>query len=161
MELMVTTMIVGVLAMVVVPGMGGFIKNERLTTQINSLLSHLQYARSEAILRHKQVVVCASSNGSTCAGSDWKLGWIVFFDEDADGTVSGNDILLKARDKLDGKTSLGSSVGASVIYDHRGFSPNSNGTFSLCDSRGSDYGKTLAISLTGRARISKGATTCP
>ena len=161
MELMVTTMIVGVLAMVVVPGMGEFLKNERLTTQINSLLSHLQYARSEALLRHKQVVVCASSNGATCAGSDWKLGWIVFFDEDADGAVSGSDVVLKVRDKLDGNNSLGSSMGASVVYDYRGFAPNSSGTFSLCDSRGAELGKSLAISLTGRARVSRGATTCP
>jgi len=161
MELMVTTMIVGILAMVAVPGMGTFIKNERLSTQINSLLSHLQYARSEAILRHKQVVVCASSDGATCSGADWKEGWIVFFDEDADGSVSGSDVVLKARDKLTGKTTLSSAAGASIVYDHRGFTPNSNGTFSLCDDRGVEHGKTLAVSLTGRTRVSRGATSCP
>lgn len=160
MELMVTVMIVGVLAMVALPNMSGFLKGERLTTQINSLLSHLQYARSEAVLRHQQIVVCASSDGASCNGG-WNEGWIVFTDNDADGSVSGTDTVLKARGKLQGDSVLGSSAGASIIYDRRGFTPNSDATFSLCDNRGAEYGKSIAISKTGRVRNVKGEVTCP
>ncbi len=64
-ELLVTVSILGVLLGVMLPGMNEFLKNERLTTQINSLLSHLQYARSEAILRLQPVTVCASRDAAS------------------------------------------------------------------------------------------------
>lgn len=152
MELMITLAIVAILAAVAVPSMRVFIQNERLVTQINSLLSHLQYARSEAITRHQQVVLCASSNASSCTGGDWADGWIMFSDPDTSGDVSGGDEILKVRDALKGDTTLSSTGGSTIIYDDRGFSPNSNATFSLCDVRGNDEGKSISISVTGRIR---------
>jgi type IV fimbrial biogenesis protein FimT len=128
-----------------------FMKNERLTTQINTLLAHLQYARSEAVTRHAQVVVCASSDAATCGGG-WDDGWIVFADLDSDGDMSAGDERIRAQQKLEGDNTLASSAGATIIFDNRGFSPNSSGTFTLQDDRGAAYEKTLTISNTGRVR---------
>lgn len=159
-ELMITLLIVAVLGAVALPSMQSFVKNERLVSQVNSLLSHLQYARSEAVTQHQQVVVCVSSNGSSCTTGSWQDGWIMFTDLDSDGTVSGVDQILKVHDQLQGGTTLKSTSSSnSVVYDDRGFSPNSNATFSLCDSRGSSYGKTISISNTGRIRRG-GTVTC-
>ena len=158
-ELMITLAIVAVLMTIALPSMQDFIKNERLVTQLNSLLSHLQYARSEAVTRHQQVVLCASDNGSTCTTGDWQDGWIMFADTDASGGVSGTDSILKVKDALEGDTTLSSTGGKRVIYDDRGFSPNSNATFSLCDSRGPTFGKSITISNTGRIRRG-GAVSC-
>ncbi len=158
-ELMVTLVIVGILGAVAVPSMREFVDNERLVTQINSLLSHLQYARSEAVTRHQQIVLCTSNDGSTCTNTAWEDGWIMFVDEDRNATFSGTDELLKIRDGLTGDTTLASSGGNSVIYDERGFSPGTNITFSLCDHRGNSAGKTLSISNTGRIRRG-GVVTC-
>jgi len=151
-ELMITLAIASILAAVAIPSMQVFIQNERLVTQINSLLSHLQYARSEALTRHQQVVLCASSNGSSCTAGNWADGWIMFYDLDEDSTVSGTDEILKIHDALEGDTTLSSTGGGTVVYDDRGFSPNSNATFSLCDSRGNSEGKSISISVTGRIR---------
>ncbi len=49
-ELMVTVGIIGIVMAFGVPSMQIYIKNDRLTSQINTLVGHLAYARSEAVL---------------------------------------------------------------------------------------------------------------
>jgi type IV fimbrial biogenesis protein FimT len=152
-ELLITFAIIVMLGVVALPNMNLFIKNERLTTQINSLLAHLQYARSEAILRLEPVSVCASSDASTCSGA-WSDGWIV--------TVTNPDnstSILKAHSALKGNTRLLSTLGGSVVFDQNGYAPDSRSTFSLCDERGADFGKSLSISSSGRIR-NGGEITC-
>ena len=150
-ELMVTLALVGILATIALPGMSNFIKNERLTTSINSLLSYLQYARSEAILRHSQITVCASNDQATCSGN-WVDGWIVTV-TNADDSVT----ILKIRQALRGNVTLSSSGGTEVIFDRRGFSPASESIFAVCDDRGISNLKSISISKTGRVRNGGGS----
>ena len=157
-ELLITLGIVGILSVIALPNMSSFMKNNRLTTQINSLLSYLQYARSEAILRHKQIIICASSDEVSCSGG-WSDGWIVFNDDDQSGDLSGTETILKVHEKLQGETVLSSSGPSTIIFDRRGFTPDSAGTFSLCDDRGVDDAKSISISNTGRIR-NGGVVTC-
>jgi type IV fimbrial biogenesis protein FimT len=153
-ELLITFSILGVLLGVVLPGMSEFLKNERLTTQINSLLSHLQYARSEAILRLQPTTVCASRDASSCSGA-WHEGWIVTV-SNPDNSIS----VLKARSALKGNTQLSSTLAGSVVFDQNGYAPDSRSVFSLCDERGAEFAKSLSISSSGRVR-SGGDVVCP
>ncbi len=158
-ELMATLAIVVIFSMFALPSMSEFIKNERLTTQINSLVASLQRARSEAILRHLPVTIC-SSNGTACTDGNWQDGWIVFVDVNGNASVDAGDEILQVQAQLNGATNLGSSSGDTrIVYDSRGFTPNTNLTFSLCDDRGSSYGKSISISNTGRVTRG-GAVTC-
>jgi type IV fimbrial biogenesis protein FimT len=150
-ELLTTVTIASILVVIALPSFSNLMKNERLTTQINTLFSHLQYARSEAITRHYQVVVCASRDGATCSGT-WTDGWIVFSDQDASGTVNDDDVLLRAHGKLKGDNTLTSTGGLIIIFDDRGFSPDASSTLTVSDSRGSEYAKSISISNTGRIR---------
>ena len=154
-ELIVTVAIAGLIMAFAIPEMGTFVKNERLVTQINTLVSHLAYARSEAVLRRQQVILCASDDSASttpsCAGTNWAAGWILYVDVDNSSGFSAGDLVLRVKQTLEGSnTSLVSSTGSSIVYDNRGFSPNSNGTFSLCDDRGAGYMKSITISNTGR-----------
>ncbi len=159
-ELMVTTAIVAIFAIIALPSMSEFIKNERLTTQINGLVASLQRARSEAILRHVPVTLCSSDNGASCTNDDWDAGWILFADVNGDGAVDAEDEVLQIKNTLEGNTSLTGSGGVTVItYDSRGFTPGASTTFSLCDDRGSSFGKAISISNTGRVNTG-GAVSC-
>lgn len=157
MELMITLLIVSILAAIAVPSMQEFVKNERLTGQINTLISNLMLARSEAVKRNQPVILCVSSNGATCTGGDAEDGWIVFVDVDSSGGFSAGDDLIKVQQALDGDVNLNDLT--VVTYDSRGFSPNSSGTFTLCDDRGTSSAKVLSISNTGRVRRS-GVASC-
>ncbi len=157
-ELMIVLAVVAVLATVGLPSLTDFIKNDRLAGQINTLVGHLALARSEAVKRHVPVIICSSNNQATCSGT-WDDGWIVFSDIDASGSFTTGDELLRVQAGLEGGNQLRSSAGAIITYDSRGFTPDSSGSFALCDDRGSDYVKSISITNTGRVK-NGGATTC-
>ena len=129
-ELMVTIAVLGVLLGVGVPGVQGYIHNNRLISQINSLSTSLLHARSEAIKRNQRVVVCVSIDGEQCAvgggGTLWNKGWIVFVDRNGDsdvdvgipGTddcadVSTTDCIISVQAAFDGTNTL--TPAASVV----------------------------------------------
>ncbi len=157
-ELMIVLAIVAVLATVGIPNLADFIKNDRLTGQINTLVGHLALARSEAVKRHVPVIVCSSNDQATCSG-DWDDGWIVFADADSSGSFTAGEQVLRVQQALEGGNTFSSTPGAIVTYDSRGFTPDSNGTFALCDDRGKDYMKSITITNTGRVKRG-GGTLC-
>ena len=65
-ELLITVALVTIVMAIGIPSMRDFVKNDRLSTQINTLVGHLAYARSEAVLRHVPVIICASSTLTSC-----------------------------------------------------------------------------------------------
>lgn len=88
-ELMVTIVVLAIVLAMAVPAFAALINSNRLVAQANELVASLQLARSEAVRRNAKVVLCPSSDGSSCAGTDaaWS-GWIV--------RVSSSGALLRA-----------------------------------------------------------------
>jgi type IV fimbrial biogenesis protein FimT len=151
-ELLVTTALISIVTVIGVPSMSDFIKNDRLITQMNALVGHLSLARSQAVTLAQPVMVCASSDLSTCSSNDWAEGWIVYVDADASGDVSNGDEILRAHEALPGNSTLSSTAGSAITFDDRGFAPGTAGSFSLCDDRGAEHLKSITISATGRVR---------
>ena len=161
-ELMVTLAVIAIAFAIGVPSMNTFIQNDRLVTQINTLVGHLAYARSEAVKRNQQVAVCVSSDAATCTGgTNWENGWIVYIDANGNDSFEAGEEVLRAQQLLEGSNTLRpTTIGTQVTYDYRGFVDNTSvGSFSLCDSRGDAYGKAISISTTGRVR-SGGVVSC-
>ena len=161
-ELLVVIAMLGLMMAFGLPAMGTYVKNDRLSTQINTLVGHLAYARSEAVTRGQQVGLCPSDNLTACSGNDWAAGWILYVDADGDSGFSGGEEILRTKQPLSGNNSLtGTFVNqtgsAAFIYDRRGFSAVGTGTFSLCDDRGFTNMKSISISNTGRVRQGGGA----
>jgi type IV fimbrial biogenesis protein FimT len=119
-ELLITIVVVSILLAAGVPAFKDFIKNNRVTAQTNDLVSAIQLARSEALKRGVNTVVCASQDQKTCTEdkNTWADGWIVYSDFDpGDGTdpVVGSGICddEKGEDCIM-KTSNGLSEGSSL-----------------------------------------------
>lgn len=157
-ELLITVTILSLVMAIGVPSMREFIKNDRLVTQINTLVGHLAYARSEAVLRHQPVVVCASDSLNSCSSNNWASGWIIFVDADGNDDFSAGEEMLRQYEGLTGGNTLASTVGSVVVYDERGFAPDAVGSFTLCDDRGDEHKKTISISATGRVRQGGGGS---
>lgn len=152
-ELMITMMLIALVMAIGIPSMRDFIKNDRLVTQINTLVGQLAYARSEAVTRHVPVVICASNgNLDSCSSANWAEGWILFVDADSSSDFSAGDEMLRQQQPLPSGATLTSSMGFVVTYDSRGFAPGSAGSFSLCDDRKEAHLKSISISNTGRVR---------
>ncbi len=116
-ELLVVMAISAILIAAAVPSFQSLIASSRASSASGTLVSSLEFARSEAIRRNQNVTVCRTANANapenvlscldTAAagfdGNDWASGWIVFakagtganfsaFQWDADPAVS--DFLL-------------------------------------------------------------------
>ena len=156
-ELIVVIGMIGILMAFGIPAMGTFVKNDRLSTQINALVGHLAYARSESVMRRQRVGLCVSDNMTECSGDDWAAGWILFVDADGDSVHSTDEEILRVKQALAGNNTLTSTLVGGFFYDNRGFSASGTGTFSLCDDRGAANMKSISISNTGRVRQGGGA----
>ncbi len=89
-ELMITILVLAVLISLGAPNLQQMIVNNRLTTEVNSLVAGLQYARSEALRRNAVVTIGSNS-------TDWSGGWSVWLDTDADNVVDSTETLLRAQ----------------------------------------------------------------
>ena len=82
-ELVITVSIMAIFAAIALPSFSTSLRNNRITTQNNDLLSAINYARNEATTRSRGVTICAADtrNGvpTECAGA-WNTGWMVVVD---------------------------------------------------------------------------------
>ena len=178
-ELMVTLAVIAIVLTIGVPSFQSVIRNNRLTTQINSLLGAINLARSKAITldatfaatdRPRRVAICATVDGTSCSGAnDWSKGWIVFLSRDASNLdISGNSDILKFYEGVPSSNYTLNANGSFVAYDKTGLSKKLDGTpataisFALCynTTTGSDYSRALNVTLVGRAEAKATATTC-
>lgn len=150
-ELLVTVVIAGILLSIGVPSFNSFVRNNRLITQVNDLVTGINLTRSEAIKRGFSATICKSNTGTSCAGN-WTDGWIVFEDQDGDGVVDGADTILRVHAALQGGNTLTFGARNRITYSSQGIAIGFNGTFKLCDSRGATEAKAVVTSNTGRAR---------
>ena len=153
-ELIIAMALVSIVVAFAIPSMTTFTQNDRLTTNINSLIGHLAYARSEAVKRSQQVSVCASNDAATCSGG-WDDGWIVYIDADNNNSFDAGEEVIRAQQALGGNNTLtATGIGTQITYDNRGFvNAASVGSLQLCDDRSGPYGKTVRITTTGRVRL--------
>lgn len=156
-ELMITLAVAAILLTVGIPSFSEIIKNNRLSTEINELVTVLNFGRTEAIKRGVDVTVCKSDTGSSCAGN-WEDGWIAFVDLDDDGVfdVGDGEIVLRVYDGVATGSTLAFPRNR-ISYSAQGFAIGFTGTFVLCDDRGSAKGKGLVVSNTGRVRTATSA----
>lgn len=87
-ELMVTIAVLAILLAIAFPSFTGIINGNRLSAASNEWLATLQIARMESVRRNTRVVICPSTDGSTCSGTSWQRA-IAFVDVNRDGASDG------------------------------------------------------------------------
>ena len=127
-ELVVTLAIAAILVTIAIPGFANLIKDNRLIAGTNQLVTTLAYARSEAVKRGTPVSVCASTDGSTCTGTDWNDGWLVFSDTGTAGTVDGTDTVLRVAEALRSDLAVSVSGSSFARFQSTGFA------IAVCDT---------------------------
>lgn len=139
-ELLMTVTIAAIVLTLGVPSFQESIRNNRLTTQANDLISTFNLARSEAIKRRLNIVVCASSDQSSCTASSWAQGWIV---------RDQNNNLIRAFGPMKGSVIVTDGGVAQITYNQNGFLTGAGAALRLCDGAGK-AGREIAVSATGR-----------
>lgn len=177
-ELLTVIAIVAIVTTVAVPGVGRIIARNRLVADVNNLNAHLQLARSEAIRRGQQVVMCKSRDGRRCtATGGWEQGWITFSDpnrdeycedHDADGIcdADGGELIRIAQPGASPGITIHATgnPAVEVAYQPSGFAEGYLGTFSVCDGNAGEAPRGLTLIMSGRLRAVDGThagVSCP
>jgi len=150
---------------VAVPLIGDMVEAAALRTAAEDLLLDLHLARMEALKRNRRVALCKSADGLQCTRSGgWEQGWIVFHDENNDGTLGdGEDRIahheaLKPWLRLRGNTPVANYVSYTPLGSTRfvggGFQA---GTLTLCRrSIAATESREVILNAVGRPRVQKG-----
>jgi type IV fimbrial biogenesis protein FimT len=169
MELVVVIAIVAIVLTLAVPGLARLISRSRMTTAVNTLVTNLQLARSEAVKRDSRVTLCPvvpRSSPSSCAGStSWQTGYIVFSNPNNAATpASTGQVIRHVQGSANAPISITTSAGRTTItYQADGTSGGANATFTFCDASGRVPPQAVIVSNPGRPRISSNdsSLSCP
>ena len=148
-ELMVALSVAAILLAIAIPSFTEITLSSKLRSMANDLVASAILARSEAIKRNALVTLCASSNGTSCAGSgDWELGWII---------LSGSTVIQHQKAASTGFL-LSSSV--HTLYFQPSGVGSTQATLTVCRATPSvgSQEREVTISATGRTTVTKTTT---
>ena len=155
-ELMLTIAVAAVILTLGVPSFQGLMERNQLTSGINSFISSMSPARSEAIKRNQRVSICPRGNGETCVGNQYENGWIIFVGRNSNGTrQSATEELIWVSDPLPGNMTLRGEgcCDDGIPYLASGQINGIAGSIHLCKDNDNDRSIKISINTFGRARL--------
>jgi len=175
-EVMITLGVAAIILTTAIPSLSTSIKDNRLATRVNEVITDIHFARSEAAKRDVRVVMCRSNNPdasspvcSTDSAHDytWTGGYVIFVDS---GTApngiydAGSDTLLRRGQPAISGLKMRTNANWNRNLE---FNPNGSlheggvGMMSICDDRGKEEGRQIVVSLSGVAKLySDDISTC-
>lgn len=152
-EAMVVVAIAAITLTLGIPTFGDALQRQRVSTTMHLLSADMAMARSTALMRRSQVVVCPRADQAVCAGDgDWSRGWLVFKDPDGNRRPDADGDLLRTTDAPAGSRAVLHLLSSRPFlrYQADGRSANSNLTVRVC-AEGQLRGKVVVNNL-GRVR---------
>lgn len=172
-ELLVTITVALILTFIAIPTFYDITTLSRTEAIQDEIIGALRFARYNAMINNRQIIVCRSSNNKTCDNtSDWNGEWIIFEDYDysnscnsPDGiTCSDGGKILGVRGGFSNtiKVTKNNKIRNFIKFNPMGEAPGYPCTFSICSSNG-EIAKGVTLSMIGRVRkrISNEAINCP
>jgi type IV fimbrial biogenesis protein FimT len=98
-EVMIVVAIIAILAKLAAPSLKQMIQSSSMRSAVNTFLTDMRFARSEAIRRGGRVFLCRSAAPEaappTCGGGSagWESGWVIYHDLDNDGAIDSNEVI--------------------------------------------------------------------
>lgn len=144
--------IAAILVSIAVPSYNDAISKSKVNSPYKSLRSSISLAKTEAVSRNQQVVVCASSDQVSC-GTDWNKGWLVFVDTNknksydaagVDGALA--DEIIGTGGQISSGVELklvdnGGDEASKMVFTRQGYATGTSGDFIFCskyDENGAD-----------------------
>lgn len=125
-ELLTVIALIAVCLALAAPPLRDMIQRNRVASQIGTFRMDLKFARSEAMKRGQPVSVCPTADGTSClADNTWQSGWLVFYDQNASGTIDSGDVILRRRQGwTGGDTFAAAPTLSAVTFGRMGLASN-------------------------------------
>ncbi len=147
-EVVITLTVASILVALAAPSLWQLFGQNRLTSQTNELIADINLSRSEAVKRVTTAGVCATAvNGTSCSGSNWANGWMVYYTDPSTSAV----VVLRQHQQLIGNTTL-TSAANSIVYTRDGIVSSGSGNYDLCDTKLHKF-RRINVSTTGRPSL--------
>jgi type IV fimbrial biogenesis protein FimT len=134
-ELVITVAVLAIALGIAIPSFQGITNRNRLTSVANEVVAAMQLTRMEAIRRNQRVVMCPSTDGSTCSGANWMR--MIVREADAAGEVvrefqfSGQGLAIKSSSNVDDNNQIAFT---SSGFARVGGTTNAAGGLSVCST---------------------------
>ena len=156
-ELMVVLVVISVLITIGVPSFRTIMADNQATSAANELLYALQVARTEAVKQNVTVSLCPSSNQATCTGNgSWHVGWIIFVDNNANGTRENTEQLIRVQNGFDATVTLAGPT--AIEYATGGYLEPATMLSIQASVVGSTNNKWVCLTAVGKAQVQ--STSC-
>jgi type IV fimbrial biogenesis protein FimT len=167
-ELLITVTVLAVVVSIAVPNLQALLINNRISSITNEFVGIINYARSEAIARNANVIVCSRASDGSCSNDQYwaEREIMVCVDSDADGNCDASEPRIKifaAQDPSATSYRLTRNAGGTTIrfrsagYATQAMSFNIEPYDNTIVLR---YGRTVCISRPGRVRVDVASSGC-
>ncbi|MGB5253674.1 MAG: GspH/FimT family protein [Sedimenticolaceae bacterium] len=159
-ELTTTLAVAGISLAILLPSWAALAGRSQVTTAANQLLTHLRYARNEAVMRNQKISLCPSDDGDSCSGDPqgWQRGYLIFIDHDGDRERTPDEVVLRVQGPQAPGLRLHSTAGRPAIrFRGDGAAWSTNTTFSICQGEDSEIHRAVVLYGSGRARVDQRA----
>lgn len=171
-ELLWVTALFALLMTMGVPSLLRFVERQQADSASGSFQDFLAFARTEALVRGRSLVMCPRRPGTTQCDSRavaddaeeaalWRQGWVLFVDHDGNPlSVGREDLVLRVQEALDediglqlgGNTGPGQLQYIRLTRSGSSFPINPSVLFCLRDNSGVYYANRLMV-FRGRTRL--------
>ncbi|MGB4116064.1 MAG: GspH/FimT family pseudopilin [Polaromonas sp.] len=165
-EVMVVLAIVAILATLAAPSLRAQIQSSTISSNVNTFMADMRFARSESIRRGGGVVMCRSDDpeaanptcgaGSGPGNNGWVSGWIIFHDLNNNGNKAAAEPLLRVQSPITSMDSI-SDGGNSTKFEFTATGRQGLAGAASLQFGGGNYPNTtqrmVCISMSGRVRV--------
>lgn len=162
-ELLIGVALVAVLAGLAIPAFDSVIQHTKARTVSDRFQAELAFARSEAVFRRRQVVICRTHDLWDCTYiGPWSMGTMTFEDRDNDKIRDRSEPILRTTSAADysGMHLVDAGRRYHVSFRPDGRSGGTNMTLKLCN-RELDPLRLLVINVGGRVRAADPTPSTP
>jgi len=163
-ELMIAVAILAIITAVAMPAVGSFLQRNTLLAASNSMITSLNFTRSQAVTSNRRIIMCASSDihidEPLCdGGNQWHNGWLIYVDANQNNQRDSGEPLLRV-DQLPENVRADSGGRQRFRFLANGTALGNTGTIRLCMHGLDDRSYRVIIANTGRIRSEQDSVGC-